>query len=111
LYKLVSVFNKHLEFKKQVSTILTMPSLLGFLFTNQTYNEFTHASTTQLLNTGTQDWDGKIIEKVFAGQLPLAEIKATNTVVGYTKNELNEVIGIEQISDVIVQYKATIDDV
>ncbi|HLR15539.1 MAG TPA: rhamnulokinase family protein [Bacillota bacterium] len=97
LYQLVAVFNKHPEFKKQVSTILTMPSLLGFLFTNQTYNEFTHASTTQLLNTGTQDWDGKIIEKVFAGQLPLAEIKATNTVVGYTKNELNEEIGIEPI--------------
>jgi len=97
LYQLAAIFNKRPKLKKRASTILTMPSLLGFLFTNEKYNEFTHASTTQLLNIDTQDWDSKVIEKVFAGKLPLAEIKATNTVVGYTKNELNKKLGIEPI--------------
>src|SRR5690625_447250 len=97
LYQLAAIFNKRPELKQKASTILTMPSLLGFLFTDQIYNEFTHASTTQLLNIDTQDWDDKIIESVFAGKLPLAEIKATNTVIGYTKNKLNEEMGIEPI--------------
>src|SRR5690625_1394786 len=97
LYQLVAIFNQRPELKKQASAILTMPSLLGHLFTNQKYNEFTHASTTQLLNIESQGWDDKIIEKVFSGTLPLAEIKETNTIVGYTKNDLNEEIGIKPI--------------
>lgn len=97
IYQLAAVFNKRPELAKQTRAILTMPSLLGYLFTGEKYNEFTHASTTQLLNVKDQNWDQEIIEKVFSGKLPLAEIKETSTMIGYTKNDLNHEIGIDPI--------------
>lgn len=97
IYQLAAIFNKRPELAKQTEAILTMPSLLGYLFTGEKYNEFTHASTTQLLNTHDQNWDQKIIEKVFSGKLPLAEMKETSTIIGYTKSVLNEEVGIDPI--------------
>lgn len=97
IYQLAAIFNKCPELEEQTSAILTMPSLLGFLLTGEKYNEFTHASTTQLLNVKDQNWDREIIEKVFSGKLPLADIKETSTMIGYTKNGFNEEIGIDPI--------------
>lgn len=97
IYQLAAIFTKRPELEEKTSAILTMPSLLGFLLTGEKYNEFTHASTTQLLNWKTQNWDQEIIEKVFSGKLPLADIKATNTIIGHTKNDLNQEIGLDPI--------------
>lgn len=95
VYQLVAIFNKRPELKKQTSAILTMPSLIGFLLTGEKYNEFTHASTTQLLNIEKQNWDLKFIQEIYSGNLPFVEIKETNTIVGHTKKELNEEVGIK----------------
>jgi len=94
IYQLAAIFNNRPELEEKTSTILTMPSLLVFLLTGEKYNEFTHASTTQLLNINDQNWDQEIMDKVFSRKLPLAEIRETNTVTGHTKECLNQAVGL-----------------
>lgn len=97
LYQLAAILYKQPRLIEKTTEIVTMPSLIGFLLTGEKYNEFTHASTTQLLNLDNQNWDQNLIRKVFSHKLPMAEIKETNTIVGYTTNELQEELGFTPV--------------
>ena len=46
------------------STFLMLPDLLNFVFSGVQSNDITNASTTQLLNAHTQEWDWELIEKL-----------------------------------------------
>ena len=46
------------------STFLMLPDLLNFVLSGVQSNDITNASTTQLLNAHTQDWDWEMIEKL-----------------------------------------------
>ncbi|MEI3606458.1 rhamnulokinase family protein [Pseudogracilibacillus sp. SE30717A] len=94
LYQLFAIQQTRPELLEQASTILTLPSLVNFLLTGEKFNEFTHASTTQLMNVETKNWDEHLMKKIFQEKLPLAPIKKTNTVFGYLKDELIKEVGI-----------------
>ena len=49
---------------KSASTFLMLPDLLNFVFCGVQSNDITNASTTQLLNAHTGDWDWELIEKL-----------------------------------------------
>ena len=98
IYQLAAIIDKRPELSEKVSEIITMPSLIGFLMTGQKYNEFTHASTTQLLSLKDQNWDPLLMETVFSQQLPMAEIKETNIIVGQTSDQLNQDTGLNPTS-------------
>lgn len=88
LYQIYAIQKNKSKLVDNVDVILTLPSLINFLLSGEKYNEFTHSSTTQLLNIKSQDWDQELIESIFNKKLPLAHIKQTNTVYGYVKEEL-----------------------
>lgn len=96
LYQLFAIDENHHKLLQKTDIILTLPSLVNFLLTGKKYNEFTHASTTQLVNVHSKGWDQQIIERVFNKKLPLAKIKQTNTVFGNLKEELINEIGVSQ---------------
>lgn len=98
LYQLAGLSKEKPALLKQSSVILTMPSLINFLLTGKKVNEYTHATTTQLMDHVTQDWSNEIINTIFSEKLPLAEIKPTNTIIGTTTKALNEEIGLKPIS-------------
>ncbi len=98
LYQVYAIKQKYPELLRKTSTILTMPSLVNFLLSGEKYNEFTHASTTQLVNVDKKDWDQQLIEEIFHEDLPLAVIKQTNTVFGYVKEDIMKEIGMPQDS-------------
>ncbi len=41
-----------------------VPEYLNFLLTGKIKNEYTNATTTQLVNAETQDWDYELLEKL-----------------------------------------------
>lgn len=96
LYQLAAIISERPELIEEAFNIITMPSLIGFLLTGEKYNEFTHASTTQLLNIDDQNWDENLIEKIFSRNLPMAEIRETNAMIGHTTQQLTKEIGLEQ---------------
>lgn len=102
LYQLKSILDRHSDWLHQTSTILTMPNVINFLLTGNMKNEFTHASTTQLLSHETKDWDHELMQKVFGQSLPLASIHSTNSIYGMTKREVNEAVGMKETPVILV---------
>jgi len=95
LYQLKAIYGKHSDWHEKTDTILTFPSLLNYLLSGKKRNEFTHASTTQMLHSETKDWDTTLLKKVF-GYIPkMAPLHETNTLLGETKESINESIGKE----------------
>ena len=51
------------EILERADKMLLIPDLFAYFLTGEKTVEYTHASTTQLLNFGTKDWDFELIEK------------------------------------------------
>ena len=52
------------EQMEQAETLLMIPDYLHFLLSGQKVTEYTNASTTQLLNPQTKDWDWDLIDRL-----------------------------------------------
>jgi len=56
LYQLVSE-------EKNASKLLLLPDLINYLLTGKTATEYTNATTTQMVNARTGDWDADLIDR------------------------------------------------
>ncbi len=73
--------------------LLFMPDLFNYFLTGKCYNEFTIASTSQLLNTKTHQWDDVIFEKLNLPKRLMQEIIYPGTVIGELTAELAAEVG------------------
>ena len=73
--------------------LLFMPDLFNYFLTGKCYNEFTIASTSQLLNTKTHQWDDVIFEKLNLPKHLMLEIIYPGTVIGELTAELAAEVG------------------
>lgn len=73
--------------------LLFMPDLFNYFLTGKCYNEFTIASTSQLLNTKTHQWDDVIFEKLNLPKCLMQEIIYPGTVIGELTAELAAEVG------------------
>lgn len=94
IYQLYAIMNKNPAWLDRITAILMLPNLIAYMLTGEKFNEYTHASTTQMLNWETQDWDQEIMEYVFSRNIPLAKIKQTNTILARTTLELRVETGL-----------------
>lgn len=75
-------------------TLLLTPDLLGYFLTGAKGTEYTIATTTQLYNPITKDWDWETIETLGLPKHIFTKIDKTGTVRGYLRKELCEEIGL-----------------
>lgn len=75
-------------------TLLLTPDLLGYFLTGAKGTEYTIATTTQLYNPTTKDWDWETIETLGLPRHIFTKIDKTGTVRGYLRKELCEEIGL-----------------
>ena len=64
LYQLLETKENHPDFYSLADRLILMPDLFGFLLTGKVYAERSMASTTQLLDPYTKDWNKKLIDKL-----------------------------------------------
>lgn len=64
IYQLMAVKEQTPEQMEQAETLLMIPDYLHFLLSGQKVTEYTNASTTQLLNPQTKDWDWDLIDRL-----------------------------------------------
>ena len=74
--------------------MLLMPDLLGYFLTGAVGTEYTIATTTQLYNPTTRDWDWETIDQLDLPRHIFTKIDKTGTVRGYLRKELCEEIGL-----------------
>ena len=78
---------------QRAEILLFMPDLFNYFLTGKCYNEFTIASTSQLLNTKTHQWDDVIFEKLNLPKHLMQEIIYPGTVIGELTAELAAEVG------------------
>ena len=63
LYQLIALKNENPETIEKAEHFLMIPDYFAFLLTGKLKNEYTNASTTNLLNAVNRDWDTEVLEK------------------------------------------------
>ena len=83
-------------------TLLLTPDLLGYFLTGAKGTEYTIATTTQLYNPTTRDWDWETIDELGLPRHIFTKIEPTGTIRGHLWPEICEEIGINPAAFVAV---------
>ena len=83
-------------------TMLLTPDLLGYFLTGAKGTEYTIATTTQLYNPTTGDWDWETIETLGIPKHIFTKIDKTGTIRGHLRPELCQELGLNPAAFVAV---------
>lgn len=88
IYQLYSIKQKHPEILNNAKSFLMIPDYFHFLLTGKKVNEYTNATSTQLINASTKKWDYELIEKLGINKEIFQDIQMPKTVLGTLKADL-----------------------
>ena len=80
---------------EKANTFLMIPDYFNFLLTGKKVNEYTNASTTQLLNLETSYWDFELLEKLGIPKNIFQPIVEAGTSLGFLKDDIVKEIGFD----------------
>ena len=95
VYQLLSIKKNNPEILDKAKTFLMIPDYLNFLLTGKKVNEYTNASSTQLVNSFERTWDTKILDELGINKNMFQEIKLPKTNLGNLRDELVEEFGFD----------------
>ncbi len=92
-YQLASEVRAERPELQQAERMLMVPDLLNYFLTGRAVNEYTNASTTQLLDAKKRTWDFDLIRKLNIPEKIFGEIVEAGSVIGPLTPELQEELG------------------
>ena len=95
IYQLMAVKQNNPEHMEAAETVLFIPDYFNFKLTGVKVNEYTEASTGQLLNPETKDWDYELIEMLGYNKNMLCSITKPGTKVGNFTKEVQKEVGFD----------------
>lgn len=93
IYQLMAVKQSHPEYLEQTETILMIPDYFNFLLTGVKKNEYTEATTGQLISPKTNDWDYELIDMLGYNSRMFLPVSMPGTVVGDFTEEVQKEVG------------------
>lgn len=102
LYQLYSMKVNNSPLLEKASTLLFMPDLLRYFLTGEKRNEFTIASTSQMLNARTGDWARDLLAKLGLPLDILADIIDAGDIAGKLTEGVADELGIGRVPVVAV---------
>ena len=93
VYQLMAVKESHPEYLEQAESILMIPDYFHFLLTGVKKNEYTNATTGQLVSPKTNDWDYELIEMLGYNPKMFRPVSMPGTVVGDFTEEVQKEVG------------------
>ncbi|MGI1692144.1 rhamnulokinase [Thermoanaerobacter uzonensis] len=90
------------ELLNEAKTLLFMPDLFNFYLTGEKYNEYTIASTSQMLDAWKKDWAYDLIDKLQLPKNILQTIIMPGKIIGYLSKEIQEETGLKNIPVIAV---------
>lgn len=102
LFQLFSSVNENYPGLKIAESLLFTPDTFNFLFTGIRKNEYTIASTSQLLKPGKPEWENRLLEAAQIPSLLFEEIVQPGTIIGNLLPEIIEETGSSFIPCVAV---------
>lgn len=95
LYQLLAIKDKQPEILDKAKSFLMIPDYLNFLLTGKKSNEYTNATSTQLVNSFDKTWDESILEKYGINKDIFEEIKMPKTSLGFLRDDLVQEFGFD----------------
>ena len=95
IYQLVAVKEKHPEHLAKAKTFLTVPDYFHFMLSGVKANEYTEASTSQLISPVTKDWDYELIDMLGLPTEIFQKVSKPGTLLGSLRPEVKEEIGFD----------------
>jgi rhamnulokinase len=87
---------------KIADKLLFIPDIFNYLLTGVMKNEYTIASTSQLLNPHTKKWDDELLEKLGIDRGLFCDIIMPGETVGYLTDEICEELGCKKVPVIAV---------
>lgn len=95
VYQLMAIKEKYPQYLEQAESLLMIPEYFNFLLTGKKASEYTNATTGQLVNPDTKDWDMELIERLGLPQKIFQKIEKPGTVLGRLTNEVRAEVGFD----------------
>lgn len=97
LFQLLSIKKNRPELLERADKLLFMPDLFTYMLTNNKVSEYSIATTSQMVNIDTQDWDYELLRAMKIPTHILCDIVPSGTKMGYLRHSLREELGLERI--------------
>ena len=93
IYQLMAVKQQHPEYLKQARTFLMLPDYFHFLLMGKKVQEYTNATSTQLVNAHTNEWDRALLRRLGYPEKLFGALAMPGTTVGWLKKEIEAEVG------------------
>ncbi|MDX6151624.1 rhamnulokinase family protein [Marinococcus sp. PL1-022] len=97
IYQLEAMVKADSPALKETRTLLMIPDLLRYFLTGEMKSEFTNATTTQLFNPRTMDWDEDLLKAIGVPREWMAEVVMPGTRVGELREDLQQELQVPAI--------------
>lgn len=95
IYQLMAVKQQNPKWLEKADCMLMIPDYLNFLLTGEKTQEYTNATTTQLVSPATKDWDYELIDKLGFDRGIFQKISVPGTSLGFLKNDIKDEVGFD----------------
>lgn len=97
LFQLLSIRKNRPELLERADRLLFMPDLFAYMLTNKMVSEYSIATTSQMVNIDTQDWDYDLLRTMKIPTHILCKIVPSGTKMGYLRRSLRAELGLDRI--------------
>ena len=95
VYQLAALKKEHPEQIEKAQRLLMVPEYLNFVLTGKMANEYTNATTGNLVNARTKDWDWEIIDRLGLPRRIFGKLEMPGTVLGGLTSAVQSVAGFD----------------
>ena len=95
IYQLQAIKEKYPEQLEEAETMLMLPDYFHFLLSGDKKMEYTIASTSQMVDAKTGDWDWELIEKLGFPKKIFRSVDMPGTLAGHLRKEVKEEVGYD----------------
>lgn len=95
VYQLMAIKKKHPEYLEQAETLLHVPDYFHYLLTGEKTNEYTEATTGNMVNPQTRDWDYELIDRLGYPRKIFQKLIMPGTRIGHFSKEIQEEVGFD----------------
>ena len=97
LFQLLSIRKNRPELLERADRLLFMPDLFAYMLANKMVSEYSIATTSQMVNIDTQDWDYDLLRTMKIPTHILCKIVPSGTKMGYLRRSLRAELGLDRI--------------
>lgn len=97
LYQLLAAKREGSEALRNADKILFMPDLLAYMLTGRMVCEYTEATTSQMINAATRQFDSEMVEKAGINPKILLPVSMPGTLIGELTDSLANETGIGKV--------------